>query len=193
MEPHPFHKAVGRLIKKHFAPDYTVLVDRACDPEGKRISLFNRTSDTTFRYCDVDILIAAKEEARVIIEIEESNFKPNQVFGKFFASAFSDQFMVGGRSKDRYRPIVKLVLFVQVLDLSKVKEAKSVKPGQWENAKEQIQSFLKIGMGQITEYVLFRGEQKEFESGDGESKKMIEVIKGFISKIPEGNLVHFSV
>ncbi len=68
MKSHPFHRAVGRLVKEHFASEYCVLLDRACDPEGKRISLFNWGDGTPVRYCNVDILIAVKGKARVIIE-----------------------------------------------------------------------------------------------------------------------------
>jgi len=182
MEPHNFHRAIGRLINPKDFPKYEtlkILKDPSCDPEGQRISLYKQGIGTPVRYSDVDILVAIDRKPRVIIEIEESNVKPIQIFGKFFASAFSDQYMGKGIGKARYHPIVGPVLFIQVLDSSKLKEGKSKKPGQWENIEKQIQDCLKKPFGIITEYEIFRGGGREFESRGGEAKRMINAIERF--------------
>jgi len=191
MEPHSFHRAIGRLINPKDFPKYEtleILKDPSCDPKGQRISLYKQGIGTPVRYCDVDILVATDKKLRVIIEIEESNVKPIQIFGKFFASAFSDFYMGKGIGKNRYHPIVVPVLFIQVLDSSKLKEGKSKKPGQWENIEKQIQDFLKKPFGIITEYGIFRDGGREFESRSGEAKRMINAIERFLAKIPRENI-----
>lgn len=40
-------------------------------------------------YNDVDLLVLKDEKMRIIVEIEESNLGPTQVYSKYFASALA--------------------------------------------------------------------------------------------------------
>jgi len=69
--------------------------------------------------CNVDMLILRSNSIKVIIEIEESNVKPVQICGKLLASALSSHYIYGD---DPPVPVDGSVLFIQILDTSKLRE-----------------------------------------------------------------------
>jgi hypothetical protein len=157
---------------------------RACDEKGRHVSLYNGATGTPQRYADVDILIATDAGASVIIEIEESNVKPVQIFGKFFASAFSNCYLVKGRHKKGYLPIAKPALFIQVLKSSKPKKGKSKKPEQWKRVDESIQSVLKTLFKGKWQYHLFTGVGSGPNEKGLNKKKLVRTIRDFLEWNP---------
>jgi hypothetical protein len=185
MPTHPFHRIIGKLIKTEFSNkryverNVKVHFDEACGQKGERISLFNHEKKYPFRYCNVDILVFIKNKPKIIIEVEESYVTPGRLFGKFFASGLSDSYQVGDM-KEPFRLKNKL-LFVQVLDSSKLKE-------EWKNydqrgyIEDQIRVFLP--RGNIAEYVLLQGEKKSFRAGGSGAKSLKRNIIKFLARNP---------
>ena len=91
--------------------------------------------------CNVDMLITVNDEVRIVIEIDESSIRPTQIFGKFLQAAVSDSFIRGGRNGTRY-PIGPRLLFLQVLDGSRLHPEKSKKPQQAEVIAARISDFV---------------------------------------------------
>jgi len=190
MATHPFHREVGAIIRRQDFPKSAglkILKDEACDEEGHKIYVYNRTTGTPLRFADVDILIATKKkpkEAKVIIEIEESNVKPVQIFGKFFASAFSNCYLPKGGGKKGYLPIAEPALFVQVLKSSKPKKGKSKKPEQWKRVDESIQAVLETLFKGEWQYSLFWGPQPEALVNIAGGKGLVDSIQAFLEQNP---------
>ena len=152
MLSHRFHEAIGRLINKEKYQDCEIWMDRACDPRnGHKIYLYK----DNIRYSDVDILIVKKKGPGIIIEIEESNVKPINLFGKFFAAAFSDHY----QTKDTESRLLGYpMLFIQVV-LSELK-TKSKKSEQWYSIEKIIQdTTVKSVSKRIKEYSFFQFRQ----------------------------------
>jgi len=181
---HPFHVAIGKLIKPEDFPGLGTIEifkdNRACDPKGRPVRLRNQAAGTPVLFCDVDIVIAVGREAKVMIEIEESNVKPNHVFGKFFASAFSDCYTTTGMKKP-YPPIANSTLFIQVLDSSKSKR-KMVKQKQWERISESIQNVLPTFLPRKWEYRLFTWEYRDIAARPEKAEELLSIIKTFLLK-----------
>lgn len=188
MKLHPLHEAIGRLIKSADFSKYgtpNVLMDTACDLKNRRrISFCRQGAGTYIRYCDVDMLITIERRAKVIIEIEESNVKPIHIFGKFFTSSFSDSFIYTGKDNRKPLSINNSVLFVQVLDSSKLNYRNSMKPSQWTYIEQMIQDGLKNPFGRITEYNLFQGKSSDFEPDAEEGKRLVKKIRDFLDENP---------
>lgn len=187
MPIHPFHRAVGALVIPENFPKSSgglkILKDRACDEEGRRISLYNRDEKPRARYDDVDILITIDRKAKAIIEIEESNVKPIQIFGKFFASVFSNFYLDKEGRKKQYSPIADHVLFIQALDSSKLKAA-SKKTAQWNQINESIQSVLETFFKGKWQYRLFIGTQLGPIVNITDGKGIVVTIQDFLEQNP---------
>lgn len=145
------HRAIGQCIDSALS-NCTIIKDSACGGQ-QRIPLFN--SDVKLRkteYCNVDILILQDNKIRVIIEIEETNLKPTQICGKFLTSALSSFYI--HKSNDAPISMAKSVLFIQVLDTSKLKQVTS-KVEQWRNIEKLIQTVLPLRNSKVNKYRLF--------------------------------------
>jgi hypothetical protein len=70
-----------------------------------------------------------------------------------------------GKDSHRPHPIDNGVLFVQVLDSSKLKDTRSKKPGQWTYIQQMIQDSLKNPPGKMAKYSLFHSKPLDFQSG----------------------------
>jgi len=130
------------------------------------------------RYCLVDMLMIKDDKIKAIIEIEESNIKPVQVCGKFLASALSSYYIHRSESNT---PIgmSDSVLFIQILDTSKLSE-KTSKIDQWEHLEKSIENILPIG--KIRNYKLFCGNPVDLESREGNKcLKLINYMKEVLS------------
>ena len=178
---HQLHKLIGTIIRDNFSEDFKVILDQACGGR-QNIPLFfyNKKSRET-EVCDVDILIMKNRKVKVIFEIEETNVKPTQVCGKFLTSALASYYI----PKD-YEPfgMDKSVLFVQVLDISNLKEGKTKKIKQWQNIEKAIQGILPIKNSNIDNYKLFYGDISDFRL---KGEKRGELI-GFLQKYLSGSL-----
>ena len=123
---HLFHRKIGSLINLedfYNNSNLKILKDRACDRKGRQIHLGKKNAPRNARFCDVDILIATEKEAKVIIEIEESNVKPIHLFGKFFATACSECYYDYDNKEDQPLDFSDSVLFIQVLKTPGLKRA----------------------------------------------------------------------
>ena len=107
----PLHKVIGDIIQDSEFPSCTVLKDPACGG-NQNIPLFciDKKSNRT-EYCNVDSLILKDNKIRVIIEIEEADVTPMQIFGKFLASALSSYF-IHGTQKDKHIGMGDSVSFI---------------------------------------------------------------------------------
>ena len=110
---------------------------------------------------------------KVIIEIEESDIKPVQICGKFLVSALSKYFI-----HERYG-VVEMndsVLFLQILDSSKLKPDRTFKLEQFKNLEKSIQSVIPLKDSCIDNYRIFYGDSSEF-AGGGIKNELIDCIR----------------
>lgn len=155
MPKHPLHEVVGKIVKEADLLDCKVVLSRECGG-SQNIPLFCSPSKAnSTEYCNVDLLITKKGEVRVIVEIEETNVTPVQICGKFLVSALTSYYIHNSEKKSAQ--MAESVLFIQIVDKSKLKESKTSKIGQWENLEKSISKILPIG--RIKEYKLFLGNK----------------------------------
>ena len=185
---HSFHELIGDIISENITGEgLRILKDPACDPDGHILPLYyskvedegesvtvNNSRSRIFT--NVDLLILKKNEIKVIIEIEESNFEPIHIFGKFFAAAFSSSYSHYTEAKD-FIEMADSVLFVQILDTENIKIGKTQKPKQWRNIEESIKKIIPIADSKIKAYRLFYGDVSEFNA-----KKKPEELINYIRK-----------
>jgi len=86
-------------------------------------------------------LILKNGRIKVIFEIEESDVGLTQVFGKFLTSALSSYHI--SRDNKTYA-MDKSVLFLQILDTSKLKSDKTKKVKQWGNIEKSRKRVIPI-------------------------------------------------
>jgi len=180
---HVLHEKLGKTIRDSFSgePGYKVMLDKACG--GQRIlPLFMSDvigSDTEI--CDVDILVVKDEKVRVIIEIEESDVKPNQICGKFLTSALASCY---SGDEGTTAPLDAPIAFIQVLDKSKLKIHKTKKLKQWENLEKATCRLLPVGNSQINVYKIFgfNGPEDQYEK---QAALLIGFLKGWCYSISQ--------
>ena len=177
---HSFHKLIGDIISENITgEDIRILKDPACDPNGHILPLYyskggeeeddeaiiNRRARI---FTNVDLLILKDHKIKVIIEIEESNVKPIHIFGKFFASAFSSYYFHPSEGK-KTNWMADSVLFIQILDTSKLKDEKTSKLKQWKNLENLIKKALpEIQDSSIRNYKIFWDNEDNFIMDQGE-------------------------
>lgn len=175
MIKHPLHMKIGKRISQSFRNK--VLMDPACGL-GHRLPLFcsdEKSRETEF--CNVDILILKDTNVKVIMEIEEADIKPTQVCGKILTSAISQFYMYGSEKC----PLNDSILFIQVLDSSKLKEG-TRKIEQFKNLENEIRKFLSQISNRQIEYHIFPMSLKNFEEP---MKKIIDNInKSIMTGMP---------
>ncbi|MCD4829441.1 MAG: hypothetical protein K8R90_08470 [Candidatus Cloacimonetes bacterium] len=171
---HPLHLKVGTLIANLVSArhrGYKVIMDPACGNlrgiQSQHISLFSGTSKSReTRLCKVDLIIINKDnKVKLICEIEESNVKPIQVCGKFFASALSNFYAPGYKGAVNSTKVYldEETFFLQIVSTEGLKPESS-KPKQWKNIESQIKNSLPLRGSQITEYCLIYGEVGDFDN-----------------------------
>ena len=188
MLSHPLHEEIGTLISEQRFSGCEIKRDPACTRKheciGKQhISLFcvedpAKKSRKT-KYCDVDLLIAKDRQVKVIVEIEESNVRPTQGFGKFLASASSTHYIHG---TEIYQ-MADEVLFIQILDNSKLIKGKTSKEAQWLNIEKSIKEIVTTmgGKIKIADYKLFFGNAAKFRAGES-GNGLLGYIDNFLKK-----------
>jgi hypothetical protein len=151
---HPLHFAVAEELQKRLAGRGELIRDSACGG-AQHLPLFvGPTKGRGTRTCDVDLLIVSENQVRVIVEIEESGFLPTKICGKFLQSAIATHFIHDSRMGSAL-PYGNRVLFVQVLDGSKILKQGTRKDSQCELIERQIRSMLPLKGSSITDYRLF--------------------------------------
>ncbi len=173
---HPLHIKVSELINDSIFPGAKVIKDPACGG-NQHIPLFcsDRRSRET-EYCNVDLLITVDSRIKVIVEIEEANIKPTQICGKFLTSALSSYF-IHESENNKCVGMADSVLFIQILDTSKLKIDKTSKTRQWEKIEESIQNIIPVRWSKIDHYKLFYGNDSDFKTST-----LIEYIVNFLKK-----------
>ncbi|MFC2142158.1 hypothetical protein ACFLR7_04415 [Acidobacteriota bacterium] len=176
---HEFHKLIGKAFNELELPDkrFVILKDRACDENGHDLPLFYLSESEERQYkniklkghkfTEVDLLILKDNEIKVIVEIEESNMKPNHLFGKYMAAAMSSFYIYRpGQSKENKCKMADKVQFIQILDSTRTKE-RSQKFEQWGQVEEAVQKLAETKLNNVIEYKLFCGKKSgsDLESG----------------------------
>lgn len=176
---HQLHKTIGKIIKANFSEKFSVILDQACG--GKQnIPLFtSKKKSRITEICDVDILILKNGKIKVIFEIEESGVGPTQVCGKFLTSALSSYYI---DKEDSKFPMDNSVLFVQILDTSKLNEDKTSKTKQWENLEKSIQNVIPIKKSKIKRYKNFYGNVTELRNKVNRKKELTRYIQEFLGE-----------
>ena len=176
---HPLHRIVGECVDSKEFPNCKIIKDPACGGR-QNIPLFcsEKKSNAT-EYCNVDLLILKDNKIRVIIEIEEANVKPTQICGKFLTSALSSYFI---HESENSGPISMddSVLFIQILDTSKLKEDKTSKIEQWENIQKSIENIIPVEDSKIDNYKLIYGNISEFKANGKKGIELINCIEGVL-------------
>lgn len=153
---HKLHKEIGENLKLlNFEKNSKLILDQACGGI-QHIPLFiNKNKSNKTEICNVDALILKDQKIKVIIEIEEANIKPTQILGKFMTSALSKYYI--HNNELRNIEMDENVLFIQVLDTTKLKENKTSKFGQFKHIAEAIENILPIKDSKINFYKLLFG------------------------------------
>ena len=176
---HPFHELIGKSINNDVFPGCKIIRDPACGGD-QHIPLFcseERSRET--EYCNVDLLIVADNKIKVIIEIEEANIKPTQICGKFLTSALTKYFIHESENNERIG-MAKSVLFIQILDVSKLKIGKTAKTKQWQKLEKSIQNTIPVKDSTIDRYRIFSGKYHDFDS-----KELLMCISNFLKERKE--------
>lgn len=175
---HQLHRLIGKIIKENFSSEeFEVLLDRACGGE-QNIPLFStRKKSRATEICDVDILIMKNGKIKVIFEIEESNVKPTQICGKFLTSALSSYYI---DKKNKVFPMDNSVLFIQILDTSKLNEDKTSKLIKWANVEQAIKDILPIKDRNLDHYKIFFGDVSDFGLNGKRRNELIAHLKDYL-------------
>ena len=123
-------------------------------------------------------MILKKKEIKVILEVEESNTRPIQICGKFLTSVLSSYF-IHETTNDSYIPMSDSVLFIQVVDTSKLNEEKTSKIEQWKNIEKSINDSSLVGIGKVKRYELYFGKVDDFK--ETIETKLISCISEFLT------------
>ncbi len=182
---HPLHEVIGKLIHDTFPPEefpnILVIRDEACGGK-QRIPFFRETNkfSRATTMCNVDLLIVLNNKIKVIVEIEEANIKPTQICGKFLTTAISECFR---HKLHKGVPILfdKSVLFLQIIDTSKLKE-RSAKNKQVEYIEKSIQENFKIRNDRVMSYKLILGNSRDFGSEKQGAKDLVREIQNELKK-----------
>ena len=149
------HKKVGQIFRQLITtdPSLTLLQDYACGGK-QRLPLFcvpNKSRANEF--CNVDFLVLKDGKIKVIVEIEESNVKPTQVCGKLLTSALAKYFI---HECEANKPVemADSVLFIQIVDTSKLVRGKTAKYEQWKALEKSINQILPVKDSSIKSYKL---------------------------------------
>ncbi|MBS3820107.1 hypothetical protein KGY73_11485 [bacterium] len=173
-----FHRAIGDLFGEEDFKGFKIVKDTACGG-SQHLPLFSGEKSFETRLCDVDLLMIDKKtnKVKLIMEIEESDVKPNQICGKFLTSTLANCYYPPGEKN----PIGmdESLLFIQILNTEKIEKDKSKKIKQWK-LLEQLISGLLPGVGShIGRYRLFYGSESDFREGKAR-KELMESVKEFL-------------
>jgi hypothetical protein len=133
---HDLHQAVGKLFSDLFDNKcgYKLLLDPACGESTQHLSFFLEKDQTSgSRITKVDLLVLKENKVKLVCEIEESEFIPRKIYGKFTSliatSCLKTEGLIYSFDKD--------LVFIQIVSGSGLKEA-SRKRIQWKNIEDNI-------------------------------------------------------
>jgi hypothetical protein len=158
-EAHVIHKKIGEILRRAIpaSSSLTLLQDVACG--GKQhIPLFCRPKKSRINeYCNVDMLVLKHNRIKGIIEIEESNVKPTQICGKFLPSALS-KYYIHESEGNKLVEMADSVVFIQIVDTSKLKRGKTAKFKQWKALEDSINCILPVESSHVKQYKLLTSD-----------------------------------
>jgi hypothetical protein len=126
---------------------------------------------------------------KIVVEIEEANVKPVHIFGKFFTCALS-RYFIHERKNNAPIPMADSVLFVQILDTSKLKQNGTAKINQWRNIERSIQVVIPIKASRFDHYKLFFGDSRAFVANGVEKGPLVECVREFIMRTKQKFIDH---
>jgi hypothetical protein len=154
-EPNLVHKKVSDIFEKAIPSNSNsvLLRDTACGGKQHIPLFYSAKKSRRTEYCNVDLLLLKNNKIRIIAEIEESNVKPTQICGKFLTSALSRHYI---RDSEANKPVemADSVLFIQIVDTSKLVRNKTAKYAQWKALEKSINRILPIKDSNIISYRL---------------------------------------
>lgn len=154
---HLLHTLIAKIILETDLPDCEVILGNDCGGD-QYIQLFcNDRGTRASRFCSIDAMIVQKGNAKVLVEIEESDIRPVALCGKVFVAAHSSHFIHKGKAF----PIAPSASFVQVIDTKNLSE-RSSKLDQCRYLRGAICNTLSKN-GTIRDYEIFHGDIAEFE------------------------------
>lgn len=162
----------------NFADEFEVLLDRACGGKQNIPLFFSRKKSRAIEICNVDILVLKSDRIKVIFEIEETDMKPTQICGKFLTSSLASYYIT--RNNKAYG-MDKSLLFIQILDMSKIKKDKTSKIGQWMNIEKAIKDILPIKNSNIDNYKLIYGDISDFGFKGKRKDELIGCLRSYLS------------
>lgn len=151
---HPLHLAIANSLEAKLNSNAKLIRDPACGGSHQIPLFIGVPKHRENRMCQVDLLIIKEGRVRVIIEIEESEFIPTKICGKFLQAALATHLIHDSQIPPEV-PYSKEVLFVQVLDGSKCLPPHTKKDSQAELIKERINGMIRLGWSEVTNYRLF--------------------------------------
>ena len=182
---HPLHELVGEAVAGAELVGYTVLRDTACGGDQHLPLFCSELKSFATQFCNVDLVILGPsppgdgyDKVKVVLEIEEANVKPVQVFGKFFSCALSSYF-IHEIANNAPVPMADSVLFVQILDTSKLKKDRTAKMEQWRNIERTIQGVIPIKGSPFDHYKLFFGDNRDFAVNGAARETLVEGLRSF--------------
>ncbi len=170
MGKHKLHQIIGDLLS-HTIYSGQVLLDPACDSQGHNLPLFiSSENKSEFEFCNVDALVIHRKEVKCIIEIEESNRKPHNIFGKFLSAVSCLNYIY---HKEVF-PLSKDMLFIQIMSGNSVSDPRLK---QWKNVEMKIKELARsISVYRNVEYDLFIGILEDFQLPATKAQNLIDEI-----------------
>jgi hypothetical protein len=159
-EANIIHKKVGKAFQEFVSkyPNLLLLRDPAC--EGKQhIPLFcSPVKNRENEFCNVDMMLLKNDRIKLIVEIEESNVNPNQICGKFLTSALA-KFYIHCSKKNKPVEMDESVIFLQILDTSKLVKGKTKKIKRWKQLEASINNILPLEDSSINNYRILTADE----------------------------------
>lgn len=167
----PLHRELGNIVNSMNLQNF--FMDPDCGGSYS-IPLYYEDSSGRVEYSNVDMLIYKDNEIKLIIEIEETGRNPIKIFGKFFASAFAQYYMVASERINMGNSIT----FIQILSSSfgknREKSVTKRKIHQWNSVGDIIKRMIPIERCKIIKYELLIGNISEFRDEKNEKRQKLD-------------------
>lgn len=154
-EIHCFHKIVANQIDRYLEKIGISLQSRERSPEcggEHRIPLYVQSKgQKPIEYCNADYIVTLDNEVKVVVEIEESDFKPIYLLGKAFVTGYSEIHIARNLGKNE-RVSKELVLLQIIIDET---SENNEKRRQWDSVSSKLKEVTeKKHLGNISKYEL---------------------------------------
>jgi len=180
MDSKALHRAVGGLLTRICPRGCTLVLDKDCGGD-QHVPLFvSRDSHRYTACCKVDALLFDPDGVRAVVEVEESNLRPTQLCGKLLTTALATVYC---HRRHNVIPMSRSVLFVQVLDPSRLKR-NTAKLKQAQKLGDAISELLPLKRGSVTRYQPVWAVASTLVVNSGPGKQLFEAIRSHLSTSP---------